>query len=205
MAAPPSARPSAASSSSCRHGSASWSGVRARCSWGSIASARARERAEQLLAGMRSGHRQLGGLLGDLRGIVERLAAGLDSEQRGRRADAPVAPLAPLERSLAPLEPPPAPPAPAPPAAAPAPAQAPPAAAVAPAAQPSAAAEARGVEMADALAAAVERLRARAEAVPEAEQPVHVPPPAPAAQATHKHSMSLIKRVRIWRKQRRGR
>jgi hypothetical protein len=64
--------------------------------------------------------------------------------------------------------------------------------------RPLASGEARGGEMAEALAAAVERLRARVE-----EQP-----PVPAAAAVHrpphKHSMSLIGRWRMRRKQRRG-
>jgi DNA repair exonuclease SbcCD ATPase subunit len=90
--------------------------------------------------------------------------------------------------------------------------------------------EQRGAEMADALAAAVERLRARAEAVPAsletptgestalAEPLAHAsvdeperfapavehPAQAPPARAAHKHSMSWIKRQRIRRKQRRG-
>jgi hypothetical protein len=58
------------------------------------------------------------------------------------------------------------------------------------------------VEMADALAAAVERLRARAQAMtPDAEQVV----PARELPPSHKHSMSLVRRLRIRRKQRRGR
>jgi chromosome segregation ATPase len=66
----------------------------------------------------------------------------------------------------------------------------------------SAPAETRGAEMADALAAAVERLRQRAQEAPvspraRAEGPIK--PPA------HKHSMSLITRWRIRRKQRRAR
>ena len=64
---------------------------------------------------------------------------------------------------------------------------------------PSAAVEVQHAQMADALAAAVERLRARAQAHPE-----H--PLAPASMAAaHKHSMSLIRRWRIARKQRRER
>jgi chromosome segregation ATPase len=77
--------------------------------------------------------------------------------------------------------------------------------------------EARGGEMADALAAAVERLRARAEAVPEDQE---TPPPAAAGAAAqpapvsapqapprlpaHRHSLSWFARRRIKRKQRRG-
>jgi DNA repair exonuclease SbcCD ATPase subunit len=80
--------------------------------------------------------------------------------------------------------------------------------------------EARGGEMADALAAAVERLRARAEAVADDQQET---PPSPAAAGTqpaqdapepareapprlpvHRHSVSWFERRRIKRKQRRG-
>jgi hypothetical protein len=63
--------------------------------------------------------------------------------------------------------------------------------------------EARGAEMAEALAAAVERLRARAEATPplEAVEPATKQPTLPA----YKHSMSWIGRWRIRRKQRRSR
>jgi hypothetical protein len=61
----------------------------------------------------------------------------------------------------------------------------------------------RSEEMADALAAAVERLRARAQSS------VAVQPDTPSAPSverpSHKHSMSLIGRWRLRRKQRRGR
>jgi chromosome segregation ATPase len=62
----------------------------------------------------------------------------------------------------------------------------------------------RSEEMADALAAAVERLRARAQesAVAPADTTVAV---APVQSTPHKHSMSLIGRWRLRRKQRRGR
>jgi chromosome segregation ATPase len=61
----------------------------------------------------------------------------------------------------------------------------------------------RSEEMADALAAAVERLRARAEAsVPVQPDPPSVPP---VERPSHKHSRSLIGRWRLRRKQRRGR
>jgi ribonuclease E len=145
----------------------------------------ARERSEALLEGMREGHRRMEGLVGEMKGIVERLTSSLARE-------APSPPLPPV---------------------------------------PS------GVEMADALAAAVERLRARAEAVPEAEleagpplAPETAPPLAPesgqapvheSAQAApevaqapaepalvrpkYKHSLSLIGRLRLARKQRRAR
>jgi hypothetical protein len=61
----------------------------------------------------------------------------------------------------------------------------------------------RSEEMAGALAAAVERLRARAEtAVPPVQLTDSV---APVVRVPHKHSMSLIGRWRLRRKQRRGR
>jgi len=55
--------------------------------------------------------------------------------------------------------------------------------------------------MADALAAAVERLRERALAAPEL-QPEPTAPPV--VRVPHKHSMSLIGRWRFRRKQRRS-
>jgi DNA repair exonuclease SbcCD ATPase subunit len=61
----------------------------------------------------------------------------------------------------------------------------------------------RSEEMADALAAAVERLRARAEAT-VAQRP-DTPSVPPIVREPHKHSMSLIGRWRLRRKQRRGR
>ncbi len=81
----------------------------------------------------------------------------------------------------------------------------------------------RSEEMAEALAAAVERLRARAQesAVEQAETtpagtaeilvqaplaaPAAIPVAPPEQRAPHKHSMSLIGRWRLRRKQRRGR
>jgi hypothetical protein len=54
--------------------------------------------------------------------------------------------------------------------------------------------------MAEALAAAVERLRARVE-----EQPAAQPAPRVEPRAPHKHSMSLIARVRLGFRQRRER
>ncbi len=62
--------------------------------------------------------------------------------------------------------------------------------------------DARGAEMAEALAAAVERLRARAEA---ASRPIEDPPVTFLVRPPHKHSMSLIARWRKRRKQRLGR
>jgi TolA-binding protein len=60
----------------------------------------------------------------------------------------------------------------------------------------------RSEDMAEALAAAVERLRARAETTSAVSATPSVPP---VVRAPHKHSMSLIGRWRIRRKQRRGR
>ncbi|HEY1450247.1 MAG TPA: hypothetical protein VGF47_04780 [Solirubrobacteraceae bacterium] len=132
----------------------------------------ARERAERLLETLQQAQRGALALLGGLADTVSRLRD------------------ATLERAN-----PSTPPAPAPAAdlAAP-PAQRAPdlPQRLAPA---SAAAEQRGGEMAEALAAAVERLRARVEAQ-SAEQP-----PAPLAptlqRPAHKHSMSLIARMRL--------
>jgi chaperonin cofactor prefoldin len=62
----------------------------------------------------------------------------------------------------------------------------------------------RSEEMADALAAAVERLRARAQDGVEAAAET-APTETPVARLPHKHSMSLIGRWRLRRKQRRGR
>ena len=58
--------------------------------------------------------------------------------------------------------------------------------------------------MADALAAAVERLRARAQESVVV-QPDTAPVTTPEQRTPHKHSMSLIGRLRLRRKQRRGR
>jgi signal transduction histidine kinase len=60
----------------------------------------------------------------------------------------------------------------------------------------------RNEDMADALAAAVERLRARAEAAVVAPPADGIPP---VVRTPHKHSLSLIGRWRLRRKQRRGR
>lgn len=66
----------------------------------------------------------------------------------------------------------------------------------------------RSEEMADALAAAVERLRARAQESAVAQPdtiPATTPATTPMQHTPHKHSMSLIARLRLRRKQRRGR
>jgi hypothetical protein len=171
---------------------------------GLLAERQARERSEGALADMRAGHSQMEEMLADLKQIVQRLTARLG------------VPLPLLST------PPPAPPrSPAASIQPGAPAAAghviPGARAPLPtfsratmhdvfeevravsATDPQSGADARGAEMADALAAAVERLRARAEAHVEVEPK----PAAPVAQRVpHKHSMSLIRRLRNRRKQR---
>jgi len=73
---------------------------------------------------------------------------------------------------------------------------------------PAGSGEPRGGEMADALAAAVERLRARAASSPEGDAapvPPHEPVAQPAARLpAYKHSLSWFARRRIKRKQRRS-
>jgi chromosome segregation ATPase len=188
----------------------------------------ARERSERMLESIRSGHRMVESLVGDTRAIVARLAAAFARAQQDAAT-----PQAPRAETPAPRKP------------AEGHAFAVPESGIA--------AAARSAEMAGALAAAVERLRARAEepvadgmreapttasgrgalveapaAVsataagraerPPASRPVPSPrPPVPlpaAAQARraqapklaqHKHSLSLIGRWRIRRKQRRRR
>jgi hypothetical protein len=156
----------------------------------------ARERSEHLLAAMREGYRQLEGLVGDLKTIIARLLAvcGDASQPSAEQAKAPQASLGSPQTQ---------------PAATPIQAGEVEgltrgalvgerlASTVAPAAG-----EPRALEMADALAAAVERLRQRAQDV--VAEPVP-PRRAPLRQQSHKHSLSLIGRLRIRRKQRRGR
>ena len=150
----------------------------------------ARERTEGLLEGMRLGHIHMTGLLGDMKALVARLS--VERAQGPPAASPAAAPVTPAAAQAAPQAT----------AAAGLPEPLQPAwdaSAVARGAQPT---EPRGAEMAQALAAAVERLRARAEAAP----PPEVRPAAPAVvRAPHRHSMSLITRWRIRRKQRRSR
>jgi hypothetical protein len=158
----------------------------------------ARERSERLLESMREGHRQIEGIVGDMKAIVARLlitCGGVASPPapRATRAAQPDRPAGEAPRRAQPprewaRQEHPRPEAPV----ADRPAEPAPGRDV----------EARGAEIADALAEAVERLRRRAEASPEASQE---PAVAPIGPAPHKHSMSLIKRWRIRRKQRRGR
>jgi len=131
----------------------------------------ARERAEQALALVRIGHRKLEALVADLKTTGARL-----------RAAAPPMSQTPPSGAATPRE-------------------------RGPAGQEQlgadlprrAAASAHNGEMVDALAAAVERLRAR---VAEGAAPA---PSQPSQQPRHKHSMSLIARARMARKQRRQR
>jgi chaperonin cofactor prefoldin len=137
----------------------------------------ARERTQAQLERMSRGHAQMQQLVVDMKAIVERLTGAVaDIQERGEAAAAtPVA--APIGRPGS-LERAPA------------------------ATSGEAVAQVRGTEMADALAAAVERLRARAEvSVEEAGLAAARPPVMP----TYKHSLSLIGRWRLRRKQRRSR
>jgi hypothetical protein len=142
---------------------------------------------------MREGYRQLEGLVGDLKAVIARLLASSGASRPA--AEHPAA------TEAAPESPPPQP-------------------AAGPArasegdglrrgelearqlASTATASEERGVEMAEALALAVERLRQRAEAA--VAEPVQ-PSRPPLGRQPHKHSMSLVRRWRIRRKQRRGR
>ena len=152
----------------------------------------ARERSERQLESMREGHRQIERIVGDMKAIVARLlVAFTDAASRPAYRLTPA--MAPAPRppdAHASPQPPPAPSAP------PAPPQ--------PSHQRPAGprGEGRGEEMADALADAVERLRRRAESTAQGAQQATAPVVGPEP---HKHSMSLITRWRIRRKQRRGR
>lgn len=174
----------------------------------------ARERTEQELAAIHEGHRRMEGVLGEVKGIVGRLAGAVRSNSR----PAPALPRTPPV--------------------------------AAPTVSDKILTEERGTEMADALAAAVERLRARADVLPDGaegeqlpgvaepaadagaglgrplartpepperarpEAPQEVPEPPvqasaepeaqPAPMKPHKHTMTLLGRIRYRRKQRRG-
>lgn len=152
----------------------------------------ARERSERQLESVREGHLLMAGLLRDVKGLVERLMASASGPPRASTPPRPLpasltttaqvagAAHASTRSRRATDEPP-------------LPTLTPPSRELAP--------EARGAEMADALAAAVERLRERALAAPEL-QPEPASPPV--VRVPHKHSMSLIGRWRFRRKQRRG-
>jgi hypothetical protein len=184
----------------------------------------AREHSEQLLENMREGHRSMELLLGEMKGILARVTGALAAQERAQRAAAGTTTTTGfVSPAIEPL------------------ADARPRAPLAPGEQPQVcqrpgsadAPEAQDPEMADALAAAVERLRARAEAAPPQDTPASAPtptggPPVPGATAaamapeevpagapggrssvataspSHKHSMSLIGRLRNRRKQRKS-
>jgi chromosome segregation ATPase len=181
----------------------------------------AREQAEAQLRGLREGNARIQGLVRDLRGVVARLGAALTAAPA---EPAPQAAQAPTEHPV------PAPPRRSALTASPSMAR--------PVIQPDT--QARDTEMAEALAAAVERLRARADAAPPLQADVE-PEPAESARESekktlpggyltradppvlpqkrtvrgaasavtqrpsHKHSESLIGRIRRWRKERRSR
>ena len=138
----------------------------------------ARERTEALLEGLRDGSMQVAAIVGEVRGLLERLiaSAGTVGPAWGPAAQAQSPPgreeLSQMAAEVA-----------------------------APADGESGVQEERGAEMADALAAAVERLRARAQA---ADAPSVQAAAPPAARPVHKHTMSFIARWRLRRKQRRG-
>jgi chromosome segregation ATPase len=157
----------------------------------------ARERTERLLESMRRGHRALERLVGELRGVVGRLRVAVatvtagDPTETERLAEARPDPSTARHRAARDSQP--------------------------PSASGRVVEEADRGEMAEALAAAVERLRARVEDVGEAaagadegerERPVpasgRASPPG-SRPAPHKHSASLLTRLRIRRKERRAR
>lgn len=143
-----------------------------------------RERAERMLENMQKGHRRVQEIVGELRDMVLRLKPTAQSPATEPAIQAPAAerviPAAAAERA----------------------ASAPPTRQGGEHAEEAidllaAGDTVRREEMADALAAAVQRLRARA----QEQQPVERLQTRPA----HKHSMSLIARLRTARKQRRER
>jgi hypothetical protein len=149
----------------------------------------ARERSERQLQSVREGYRQIEGIVSDMKAIVARLlvaCSGAAARPAYRLTPpmhaAPREPDAQARWELVPEPPAPPPPSRERPA--------------------GPRGEGRGEEMADALADAAERLRRRAESSTAAAQGPSAPTVEPAP---HKHSMSLITRWRIRRKQRRGR
>jgi hypothetical protein len=180
----------------------------------------ARERAEQMLAALQHAQRGAQLLLAGLADTVARLREAT-LRPSGTAPQPPLGP-PPTPQSSPPLAPvgwrPPAPrppetsapraprsPAPTTSASAPVPAPTPIVPVASAQQRPSSSGEAGGSEMAEALAAAVERLRARVE-----EQATALQPPVAKA-PPHKHTMSLIARTRLalrrrreQRKQRRG-
>jgi hypothetical protein len=154
----------------------------------------ARERSERLLEGMREGHRQLEAIAHEMKGILARLLLGIASDGAGAESQSSSPPSSPSPQPASVLAEPPA---------GEGLGRGPSWREETVAGPESQAAGARGSEMADALAAAVERLRQRAQEAPA--------PPPPQRRAedrvkapSHKHSLSLIARLRIRRKQRRG-
>jgi hypothetical protein len=143
----------------------------------------ARERAERVLERIRRGQALIEELVRELAGIVTRLLSASASSEppAAERPSAAPRPLSAVVRGAVPAAP--ADPVPAQPARAAA----------------SGGGEPRAADMAMALAEAVERLRARAEAdAAGAGAP-------PQARVEHRHSRSLIGRMRLARKQRRER
>jgi hypothetical protein len=160
----------------------------------------ARRRAEYLLDALREAQRSALALLGGLADTIGRLRGSFDAPPQAAATPTAAPPAPPAEPSPS-SEPTLAEPtgrAPSPPALAP------------PLPRPSApqqsAAEVpdeiRSAEMAEALASAVERLRARVE---QQEQPVAEVAAPIAAQPSHKHSMSLIGRGKLALRRRRER
>ena len=141
----------------------------------------ARERAERVLERIRRGQGLIEELVRDLAGIVARLLSASRQPAAPERPSAATPPLPEAARAAAPR-----------------------ALAAAGPAEPGRAAasgpgEARAAEMATALAEAVDRLRARAQA------DSHGAGAPRQARVEHRHSRSLIGRIRIARKQRRER
>jgi hypothetical protein len=157
---------------------------------GLVAERLARERCERQLETMRDGYRQAAGLLRDVKGLVARLGAGVASASRVVPSTPRITSTAHVAKAPPPQQAPPARTRPAPNEIWPAPPVA-----------PEPAPELRGAEMTEALAAAVERLRARAQEAPRLE-PEHVAPTP--ARVPHKASLSLLGRWRMRRKQRRS-
>ncbi len=133
----------------------------------------ARERAERLLANMRDGHRRVREIVGELRGVILRLIATAPEPRADPALEIRLVRPAPKSTDAAPID------------------------------------RLAGVEtpgrdeMADALAAAVLRLRARAQEQPSELEPFEPQRAEPVRKRPpHKHSMSLIARLRAARKQR---
>jgi hypothetical protein len=177
----------------------------------------ARERTERLLESMRRGHRAVEALVAELKDVVARLKAVAESSPAAEPPAAlvappppppPAPPVAPLARATTPAQTPPGPqattPAETPPGfQATTPPEVPPVPG-APGGDEASESQsglphAENGEMVDALAAAVERLRARVAEQAELTSAAASKPPK------HKHSQSLITRLRIARKQRRAR